>query len=201
MNDSKKIILFDIGGVLIEYGDVFQTVAREQNFAHELIDSTFDKYDREITTGKITPQELYLKCLSENNLEADKEYNFVTSWISDYETIRPTYDLVQELMEIYEVGFLSNIYKGMVEEMISQKVLPHIEEKYRFLSCDIGMQKPDVELYDFVDEKLNLNKGELLFVDDKNENFPPALERGWEVFEFPRKNPEEGARKLKELLL
>ncbi len=201
MNNEVKIILFDIGGILIEYGDVFQTVAREQNFAHELIDATFDKYDRDITTGKITPQELYLNCLAENNLNADKNYNFMKSWISDYEVIKPTYNLVQELMESYSVGFLSNIYKGMVEEMIAQKVIPNVDEKYRFLSCDIGMQKPDEELYDYVTGKLDFDPAEILFIDDKDENFPPAIQRGWQTFEFKRKNPEESVNKLRELLL
>lgn len=201
MQHKFEVILFDIGGVLIEYGDVFKTVAKEQNFAHELIDNTFDKYDTEITTGKITPQELYLKCIAENNLDANKDYNFTKSWINDYEIIKPTFELLIELKNKYKVGYLSNIYKGMVEEMINQNVIPHVEEKLRFLSCNIGFQKPDIELYKYVQENLAIAPSDILFIDDKSENFPPADKIGWYTFEFERQSPKGSVARLRKLLL
>ena len=83
-------------------------------FHYELIGDTFDKYDREITLGNITPQELYLKCLEENNLKANTNYDFTDSWVRDYSSIKPTYDLVHKLKPTYQVGLFSNIYKNMI---------------------------------------------------------------------------------------
>lgn len=199
--NNIKLILFDIGAVLIEYGDVFNTVAKEQNFEHELIDNTFDKYDSQITTGKISPQELYLRCLEENNINADKNYDFAQSWIKDYKPLKETYELIEKLKANYEIGYLSNIYKGLVEKMISQKMLPNLKKEFRFLSCDIGAQKPDEEIYKYVEENVEFKPSEILFIDDKVENLDVARARNWNTFEFTRYKAEENVKKLERLLL
>lgn len=201
MRENTKLILFDIGAVLIEYGSVFKTVAEEQGFEHEFIDKTFDKYDHQITTGKITPQELYLSCLDEYNIIADRKYNFVKSWIKDYEPLKHTYALVEDLTHKYEVGYLSNIYKGLVEEMIAQEIIPNLKPKYRFLSCNIGLQKPKVELYEYVELNIRFKPNEIFFVDDKLENLKVAQSRGWETFEFTRFESEKNVEILRKLLL
>lgn len=46
--ESIKLILFDIGNVLIDYGNVFTTASKELQIPQKLIDVTFDKYDQEI---------------------------------------------------------------------------------------------------------------------------------------------------------
>lgn len=202
-NNQIKLILFDIGGVLIEYGDVFKTVSLEQKFPHEFIDKTFDKYDNEITIGKITPQELYLKCLDENKLTADRDYDFVDSWLRDYKIIKPTFDLVQQLYitKKYKIGLFSNIYKGMVPEMIKRKIIPQIRYNYIFLSCDIGMQKPEKQIYDYVLSTTGLRAEQILFIDDKEDNLEPALRLGWNTFKFSRQEPKGSIIKLQDLIL
>lgn len=201
MNPTKpKIILFDIGGVLIEYGNVFKNVATEQNFDHKLIDATFDKYDDEITLGKITPQELYLKCLDENSIKADRDYNFIDGWVRDYEIIKPTHELVHQLSHKYKIGLFSNIYKAMVPEMIKRDVLPKIDYYKTFLSCEMGLQKPDLKAYRFITDSLGFEPQQILFVDDKAENLVPASQLGWKTFEFNRHDPEVSVVELNKIL-
>ncbi len=179
-NNNFKLVLFDIGGVLIEYEKVFTTVGQEQHFSNNLIGDTFDKYHREISIGEITPRELYLKCIRENNLKADKDYDFIQSWINDYLTIKPTYDFLIEISAKYNIGLLSNIYKGMVELMIEQEIIPNIDYKYKFLSCDLGMQKPDEVIYQYILDFTQLKPNQILFIDDKNKFIKPAKKKGWE---------------------
>ena len=199
MNESK-LVLFDIGGVLIDYGNVFKTVSTEQKFPLELIDKTFDKYDAEVTTGKITPQELYLKCLTENAITADTNYNFLNSWLRDYKSITPTFELLPLLKQKYQIGLFSNIYKGMIPEMVKMGLLPNIEYDYLFLSCDIGIQKPYKEAYEFIANSTRLVSEQILFVDDKEENLEPARALGWNTFRFATNEPDSSVNKLKELL-
>ena len=199
--NKPKLILFDIGGVLIEYGNVFKTASVDLGIPHALIDSTFDKSDTEITTGIITPQELYLNCLSNNKLETDRNYNFMLSWIKDYTSIKPTHDLLVELVSKYKVGLFSNIYKGMVPELIKQDLLPNINYAYQFISCDMGLQKPDINAYKVIMDTVNYSVNELLFIDDKQENLEVADNLGWETFLFTREKPTESVNELRKLLL
>lgn len=199
--NKPQLILFDIGGVLIEYGNVFKTASQELNIPHNLLDSTFDKYDAEITTGLITPQELYLNCLKNNEITADIDYNFMISWIKDYSSIRPTHDLLTKLSAKYKVGLFSNIYKGMVPELIKQDLLPNIYYTYQFISCDMGLQKPDEKAYQHIVNQIKEQESEILFVDDKQENLDVANIFGWQTFLFLRDKPEESVNNLRKLLL
>ena len=52
---KPKLILFDIGGVLIDCNNAFKQASIDLNIPHKIIDATFDVYDREITLGEITP--------------------------------------------------------------------------------------------------------------------------------------------------
>ncbi len=194
---NPKLILFDIGGVLIEYGNVFKTAATELNIPHNLIDSTFDLYDKEITTGKITPQDLYRNCLRNNKIKADANYDFMLSWIKDYSSIRPTHDLLIELSTQYQVGLFSNIYKGMVPELIKQDLVPDVDYKYQFISCDMGLQKPDEETYKYVNHVVDVSPHKILFIDDVDENLQVARKFDWQTYLFSRKNPRESVYNLR----
>ncbi len=202
MNSNEiKLVLFDIGSTLMNCDNAFKTAAREQNIPFEAIDKTFDSYDKEITIGKITPQELYIKSIERNSLNADKNYNFMESWLSDYIPIKESIDLLYKLKEKYQIGLFSNIYKGMVQEMIKNGMLPKINYNFLFISCDIGMRKPDKEFYDYVLSKTNLQPNEIFFVDDKAENLTQEVAKGWNTFKFSYKDHTESAKQLSEILL
>jgi len=203
-NNQIKLILFDIGGVLIDYSNVFRTVSIEQKFPHEFIDKTFDKYDKEITIGKITPQELYVKRLNENVLVANRNYDFMDSWLRDYVVIKPTFDLIKLLQQErkeYKIGLFSNIHKGMVPEMMKRQLIPNINYNYTFLSCDIGMQKPDKQIYDYVLSITGFEPNQILFIDDKDDNLETAINTCFNTFKFSRQDPKESIIRLKELIL
>jgi len=199
--NKPKLMLFDIGGVLIEYKNAFVTASNEQNIPHEIIWNFFDKYVDELTLGKITSQEFYLLCLKENNLKADPNYNFIKSWINDYEVINPTYNFVIEISKQYQIGLLSNIYQGLAPELIKQKLIPDIKYNYEFLSCDINLKKPDKEIYEFVEKTSGCEQNQILFIDDRDDNIDVAKSIGWQTHKFNRQNPSVSINKLTKLLL
>lgn len=196
-----KLVLFDIGGVLINYERAFRNASIEQNIPYELIGNAFDKYDREITSGEISPQELYLKCLEENNLRADKNYDFTDSWIRDYSSIVPTYNLIEKLKSAYQIGLFSNIYKNMIPVLKKKKLIPDIAYDFLFISCDTGLQKPDLEAYEHVLETTKLEPSQILFVDDRDDNLAVAEYLKWKIFKFSKTDPASSAKKLTEILL
>lgn len=200
-NKNIKLVLFDIGGVLINYERAFRNASIEQNIPYELIGDAFDKYDREITSGKITPQELYLKCLEENNLKANTNYDFTDSWVRDYSSIKPTYGLVHKLKPTYQVGLFSNIYKNMIPILKKKKLIPDIAYDFLFISCDIGLQKPDMEVYEYVLEITKLQPEQILFVDDRDDNLTVAKYFKWNIFKFSKNDPTSSVQKLIKMLL
>lgn len=199
--DEIKLVLFDIGGVLIEYENVFKTASKDLNIPVSIFNSTFDKYDRDVTVGKISAQDLYDNSLKDNNLSSDVTYNFLNSWINDFTSIGATYNLIMDLNGKYEIGLFSNIYKDMIPKLIEIKLLPDIKYAYQFISADIGMQKPEENIYQYILEKTNLKPSQILYIDDKKDYLNPAIRLNWNVFHFNRYNPEESVDKLRSVLL
>ena len=198
---KPKLLLFDIGGIFIEYKDVFRTVKKEQNINIKLLDQTFDKYDEQITKGKIDSKDLWELFINENNVTVDINYNLLKSWVSDYYRIEPTFKFFELVKSKYEIGLLSNIYKDFVPQMIKQNFLPNYDYKYKFLSCDIGMQKPDEEIYKYVQQNVNVKPKEIFYLDDKKENLVVPNKLGWQTFHFQRYEAQESVEKLQKILM
>ena len=196
-----KLILFDVGGVLINYSNAFVTASKELNIPVELLDATYDKYEREVTAGKMTPQDLYISSLKDNGLKADENYDFLKSWIKDYSSITPTFNLVLDLEGKYNLGLLSNIYTGTLNALIKQNLIPNIKYVHTFLSCDMGMQKPDKEIYEKIIEITKLAPDDILFIDDRDDYLSPPKAMGWNTFKFDKDNPEVSVSALRKLLL
>lgn len=201
MQNSIKLVLFDIGSVLNDYSDVFNTVEKELGIPKKLINETFDKYDESITKGYITPQEFYELCVRDHKLTTDLKYDFLSGWIKDYKPIRQTHSLAKDLKSHYMIGLLSNIYKGLVPEMKKREIIPNIDYDYEFLSCDIRMQKPEDLLYDFVLKETGLLPHEIFFIDDRADCIEPANRKKWQTCKFCMNEADVQIEYLRKLLL
>lgn len=56
--------------------------------------------------------------------------------------------------------------------------------KVQFASQELGAAKPDAEIYQMVEEKLQVKGNELLFFDDRLENIEAARTRGWRAYQY-----------------
>lgn len=178
---QAQLILFDIGGVLVDCNDSFKTAASDLNIPIELIDEAFDKYEAEITLGEISPQELYQYILKKNKISKDSNYNFTENWVKDYKVIPDSYDLLIDLSSHYKLGLLSNTYKGIVGESIISNKMPDILYAYKFLSCDLAMQKPNQDIYDYVENETGYKGSEILFIDDRIDFLEIPKRIGWQT--------------------
>jgi putative hydrolase of the HAD superfamily len=197
---KPKLILFDFGGVLINYSKSFQTASLEQGIPIEYLDKAFDEKEEDITLGNVFPQDIYITALKENSIEADENYDFLESWIKDYEIIRPAFNLLLELSKKYSVGILSNTYKGVINKTIEMGKLPDIKYRYIFESCEIGHKKPDIEIYEYVEEETGLKGKEILFIDDRKDFTDIANHIAWGTFHFDNSNPISSLSKFLEYL-
>lgn len=193
---KPMLILFDLGGVLFEYKKFLTTFSKEQKVDRDLILHTLGRYAKEANVGKITLRDVYLKCIEENDLKSDKNYDIELSWVKDLVKIETSYNFICEVSKKYDVGLLSNIFKHFVPLIIERNIIPNIEYKYKFLSCDIGLKKPDAEIYEHVNKKTALEPGKILFIDDFEENIQAAREHGWQTHLFSTEKPKDSVNTL-----
>lgn len=93
-------------------------------------------------------------------------------------------DILKDLAaKNYNLYVLSNFHK---------KAFNYVNSKYKFfdyfagkvISAEIGMLKPEPEIYDYLLNKFNLDAEATLFIDDSKDNIKAALKKGIRVIHF-----------------
>lgn len=200
MNKSIKFVYFDLGGVFFSYGNVFSDASKRFTVPLDSIDKMFDKYDDEITRGKITCEDFWDICLRELEIKGDSDFVFARSWVSDFVPIRESYDLSVQTKKVYPVGVLSNFYSGLYDCLIEQDIIPNIKYDQLVLSYKCGFRKPEPEIYQFAQEKLDCKPNEIFFIDDRIDFIQGAKDLGWETHLFDSKRLDQTIAEIKEIL-
>jgi putative hydrolase of the HAD superfamily len=201
MNKSIKFIYFDIGGVLVDWLGAFYSVAKKFRKERQSFIKIFRTVDDDITRGIITPKDLWQICQDKLKITDNKNTDFLDLWTNDYFPIKKTHQLVKKLTSNYQIGLLSNIYKGMTDQLIQKQLIPNIDYAQVILSCNLGTKKPEEKIYKIAQQKSKVKPSEILFIDDSKENLPPAKKLGWNCFKFNYRNPQESIKELEKLLL
>lgn len=185
-------LIFDLGGVIINLKietDWFQQDMLS-NFEQEKLMQLYQNfYFRDFEKGKISPTDFInqLKEIAINKSISDKE--IIQYWCGIILDI-PLYriDILKRLKEKYKLLLLSNtnqihidfIRAFMIREF-SEDILA-VNFHHCYYSQEIGLRKPDTEIYEFVMQHQNLNPNEILFFDDKAENLIEPQKLGWQTF-------------------
>lgn len=183
MTEIKNII-FDLGGVIInlDYNKTRNAfVALGLNDFDEIYSQSqqngfFDTFDK----GQLSPEEFRTEIRRHLNAEkSDSEID--AAWDAMLLNVpQEKLELLQSLKTKYRTFLLSNTNVIHVKNFSAalQKSYgfsdfsAHFEKCY--YSCDIGMRKPDAEIFQFVLDQNNLNAGETLFIDDSIQHIEGA---------------------------
>lgn len=193
LNDSiLKCVLFDYGNVLCPQQDpaCVDEMVRLSGIERDVFIKNYDNSRREYDGGGIDGIEYWARLLGRFGKEGDRElcqalYEAdVRSWTPiDEEMI----DLAFELQKTgIQIGVLSNM--PMEEAKHFQVIhdwMPRFD--FLFLSSEMGMVKPDAEIYETVLKTVGLPAESILFIDDKPENIEAACLSGLQGFVYESK--------------
>src|SRR5260221_9495311 len=194
-----KAILFDLGGVLFTNGTkkFVEYTSEKYGIDKEKISNVVDKGEipDAYREGRIGRAEFWSKVKQELNLPEDIEA-LEKEWISRYELIQGTKDILQELAKRYKIYFLSDNVKERVDA---------INKKFDFLSWfeagvfshEVGVRKPHPKIYKLALQKAGEVPEEAVFIDDKESALKPAFEMGMTTILF--ESPEQLRERLAKL--
>ena len=195
-----KFVYFDVGGVLLDWTTAFGNAAKKFDLDPEDIGMVFDENHDAITKGTISANQLWKLCIERYKLKNADDFDFLDSWVSDYRPIRETHDLIYKITPKYKIGLLSNIYKDMLPLLLKKGIIPDVDCDQIIFSCDVGMMKPDPDIYILAKKKANVSSNEILLVDDREDYLTGARNMGWQTFLFNPKNITTSVKELRELL-
>lgn len=185
MSKSIEVVLFDLGGVLIELtgmqtllGWFGSSTTPEQVWEKWLASPVV----REFETGKIDHDVFATRLVDEMSLSVgpDEFLNEFIYWPSGL--LPGARELVEGISPEYKLATLSNSnhlhWPRVMEEMGVVELFDHF-----FASHIIGKIKPDIEVFEHVIDELGSEPSAILFIDDNRVNVEAARIAGMQAVE------------------
>lgn len=194
-----KIVYFDFGAVLVNYEKVFTKICDDLSLDIKDFWNLYNQFDADLSIGKVMTDQFWQECIKKYKLQNIENYDLVENWVSDYKIIQPTNDLIYSLEDKVEVGIISNIHEGLWETSFKLSFVPDVKYKKIYLSYQIKMAKPSLDIYEKVQRESGVLPNEILFVDDKAENLIVPQSLGWKTVLFDESKAVEGVSKIREL--
>jgi HAD superfamily hydrolase (TIGR01509 family) len=194
-----KNIVFDLAGVVFarnearcpqELMDYFYFI----NSGEQLPDFWCD-YDRGTRSFDNVAQ-----CLAQfRGSDVQTARHMMATAITYQDQVAPTAELIAELKgESYRLFVLSNMSKEYIDFLRKMPVYQYFDGEV--ISCEVGLNKPEREIYSLLLDKFSLDPLQTMFIDDRKENVVAAAELGIVPFHFDRNNPEQSCNQIRELL-
>ncbi|MXY88760.1 MAG: HAD family phosphatase [Dehalococcoidia bacterium] len=180
------VIVFDLFGVLISFDDdlVIERLARHCDDPagafrrlHKLTAS------QDIITGQSTLPQVHQRLAEAEGLKLSYA-DFEAAWLEPYSQAIPGMaELVETLSRHYRLVLLSNVDRDYWR--VVRSLHPELDcFEARLVSCDLGMAKPDPEIYRHVSRLTGVEPARCLFVDDTEDNVDAARELGFHGHTF-----------------
>ncbi len=183
-----KNIVFDLGSVLmqfnpLEYLEKFEFGEKTKKTLYKIIFKSRDwiEYDRGIYRHNT---DLIKKIVKENpDLENEIKLVLQKDWVKMHTIKRDTAEFLKELKEQgFKIYILSNISEDTYK-FVSQFDFFSLVDGGVY-SCEVHICKPDIEIYEKLLEKYNLQAKETIFIDDIFDNVKSANELGINAIQF-----------------
>ncbi len=183
--------IFDFGNVIGEFYPEKLTApfVQDEDLKKFVSEVAFDRlyWDR-LDSGDITDEEI--KADIQRRIPGDvgelacKVYD---NWIN---TMTPVKNIQKLIFDIHKSGkrlyLLSNISAEFGRDYKKVKWIKELFDCFDGLvfSGAIGMVKPNIDIFEYILNRYNLNPGECLFIDDRKENIDVAKKIGIESYLF-----------------
>jgi len=181
-------IIFDLGGVLINI-DYLKTKHAFEETGIRNFDALFTQFNQDhifdqFEKGEISPENFYENLINKAEIEISvSEFNRAwNAMLLDFPEKRMR--LLEELKKSHKLFLLSNtnslhipaFRKSIKQEGLFDRFTMVFEKHY--YSSEVGMRKPDTEIFDLVVEENNLLKEKTLFIDDSPQHVEGAKRAG-----------------------
>ena len=182
-----RAVIFDLGGVLVRTEDhqPRSRLAEELNLSYAELDKRVfaNESSRQATVGRVTEQEHWKTVQQEVGMTDEQFSNFVERFFAGDRLDHELVDTIRKLRPRYRTALLSNAWDNLRAMLEGEwRIADAFDEV--FISAEMGIAKPDSEIYLRVLERLELQPPQAVFVDDFIENVEAARQAGLHAIHF-----------------
>ncbi len=178
-----KALIFDAGGVIYDNLDKFidRSIAKELNTSCKLFAKTLENYVKPHIKGLIDEEELWLQISSQiPEANASSFINKRPFLFYFKQKVKMKKNVLCFLEQAKKRGYrlivLSNSIKSLTDYSRENGFYDQFD--FQIISNEIGIMKPDSNMFKFAFSLTNLKPNEVIFIDDKKENILAAEKLG-----------------------
>lgn len=189
MSEAIKALIFDVGGVLVRTRDPGprERLAAKFNLSVRALYGIAFGGDtwNQVQLGRIPYDEHWQVVGQRLGLAWPEEVMaFRQSFFEGDKLDGEMIDLVLQLRDRYKVALLSNAPGNLRRWIVEEWDLPADTFDAVVVSAEVGVMKPDPEIYHIALARLGVAPGEAIFVDDFVENVRAAQKLGLRAVHF-----------------
>lgn len=193
MNHSPiKVILFDLGNVILPFNN-YQIAEKLSQFSQKrefhdpekIFSYLFDLQEGVINPfdmGKMSPQEFFQSVKNHLGLSIVFE-QFIPIWTNIFTEDLEVSEIIRSLKGKWRLGLLSNTDPLHFNYVVSTFPIISVLEKW-ILSCEVGIKKPDVPIFQKAIEWASVEPKKILFIDDTKGHVEAAASLGMQGIHF-----------------
>jgi putative hydrolase of the HAD superfamily len=192
---AKPVLLFDLGGVLVDVAPADHMLASLGLTAEPSIVTRWAMIDAWIMfeTGELDAAKFAALFAAEFSLDLDPASILLEFEAWNRRMFPGAVELLAELRMNYRLAVLSNTNEVHWRRLSGEFVIPELVD-YAFASHLIGLRKPDARAYQHVAAEIGVRPADLVFFDDNQANVDGALALGIQAWRV------QGVTALKERL-
>jgi len=193
-----SFVYFDINGCLVRFFHrAFTRLAEETNISADIIETAFWHFNDAACKGEISLEAFntaLAKRLKISKLDWQQYY------LDAIDPIPEMHELLHWAAKQYNVGLLSNIMPGCIDELKKRGLIPNVNYAAIVDSSQVKAIKPERKIYEIAKQMSHCPTSEILLVDDSRSNVMAAEHMGWHVLWFDDYRPTESAKRVRAAL-
>lgn len=200
MKNKYSTVFFDWSGVVADdSGDDFiESSLREIGATNMQIPEIIKNEFSQFMLGQISENEYWDKLKNNYGLNVD---DFRIGYFNKWQGIKPNIHIIELVHKLksngFKIGLISNIISP-VRDIIKQFGYYDVFDE-AILSCEVGLLKPQKDIYELALHRMGAVAQESIFIDDKQSNLDTANTMGFTT--LLAKTPEQIISEVNKLIV
>ncbi len=186
MENNVKWVVFDVGGVLLDWHKGLRAVAEYLNIDEKTTLDGLLGVLGDLELGKIKSVDGWRVILNNLGIKDKEPEEVVKIWVDGQPWLEEGWKLVNDLCNSgFSLAICTNNWIGVMEE-VAIKRTDFTRFKEIIDSSSEEIRKPDRRIYEIVERRLEAKGDEIYFIDDSENNLTEPKAMGWKTFYYLR---------------
>ncbi|HET7060371.1 MAG TPA: HAD-IA family hydrolase [Candidatus Saccharimonadales bacterium] len=195
---GASFIYFDINGCLVSSDQAaFPRISADTGKPPDLIESAYWHFNDQGRRGQLNMADFNVKLSKKIGVG---ELDWQKYYLEAVNPVTEMHEIVKWAARHYKIGLLTNTLPDLVTALRASGQIPDVPYDVIIDSSEVGVVKPEIEIYKIAGQKADCPPEEIMLIDDTRANLMAAAKLGWHAMLFDDAQPEKSAAAVRQAL-